>query len=172
MELCQVPDKALEMDICRLMEQYGDGLTRFCYLNLSDYHLAQDAVQETFVKAYRKFQLFRGDCSEMGWLYAIALNCCRDIRRRTWFRYERGPSIEELPEPSEEFKAYDDTLITEVMKLPLKYREIILLYYFQGISLHEVALMLSVNESTLSTRLKRAREKLKSKLEGWYFDEE
>lgn len=172
MELCQVPDKAREADVIQLMEQHGDGLLRFCYLNLGDLHLAQDAVQETFLKAYRKFHTFRGDCSEMSWLCAIAINCCRDIRRSKWFRNESGRSLEELPETGEEFKANDDTLINEVMNLPRKYREVILLHYYQGISLREIAQIQSINESTLSTRLKRAREKLKSKLEGWYFDEE
>ncbi|MHC1786463.1 MAG: sigma-70 family RNA polymerase sigma factor [Christensenellales bacterium] len=172
MALCQVPDKAQEADISRLMEQHGDGLLRFCYLNLGDFHLAQDAVQETFVKAYRKFDAFRGDCSEMSWLCAIAINCCCDIRRSRWFRHESGRSLEELPETSEEFKTNDDTLIHEVMSLPRKYREVILLHYYQGISLREIAQTQSINESTLSTRLKRARNKLRSKLEGWYFDEE
>ena len=172
MELCQVPDKVQEADVIRLMEQHGDGLLRFCYLNLGDLHLAQDAVQETFVKAHRNYHTFRGECNEMSWLCAIAINCCRDIRRSKWFRNESGRSLEELPETGEEFKANDDTLINEVMNLPRKYREVILLHYYQGISLREIAQIQSINESTLSTRLKRAREKLKSKLEGWYFDEE
>ena len=172
MELCQVPDKAREADVIRLMEQHGDGLLRFCYLNLGDLHLAQDAVQETFLKAYRKFHTFRGDCSEMSWLCAIAINCCRDIRRSKWVHYESGRSLEELPETGEEFKANDDTLINEVMNLPRKYREVILLHYYQEISLREIAQTQSINESTLSTRLKRAREKLRNKLDGWYFDEE
>lgn len=172
MELCQVPDKAREADISRLMEQHGNGLLRFCYLNLGDLHLAEDAVQETFVKAYRKLDAFRGDCSEMSWLCAIAINCCRDIRRSAWFRHESGRSLEELPETGEEFTPRDDTLISEVMNLPRKYREVILLHYYQGISLREIAQTQSINESTLSSRLKRARNKLKNKLEGWYFDEE
>lgn len=172
MELCQVPDKAQEADISRLMEQHGDSLLRFCYLNLGDLQLAEDAVQEAFVKAYRKYHTFRGDCGEMSWLCAIAINCCRDIRRRRWFRNESGRSLEELPEIGEEFKVQDDTLINEVMNLPRKYREIILLHYYQGIGLHEIAQTHSISESTLSTRLKRAREKLRNKLEGWYFDEE
>ncbi|NLA52947.1 MAG: sigma-70 family RNA polymerase sigma factor [Clostridiales bacterium] len=172
MELCQVPDKAQEANISRLMEQHGDGLLRFCYLNLGDVQLAEDAVQETFVKAYQKYHTFRADCSEMSWLCAIAVNCCRDIRRSTWFRHESGRSIEELPETGVEWKDYDDTLLNEVMNLPGKYREVILLHYFQGISLREISQTLSVNESTLSSRLKRARKKLRSKLEGWYFNEE
>lgn len=86
MELCQVPDKAQEADINRLMDQHGDGLLRFCYLNLGDLHLAQDAAQEAFVKAHRNYHTFRGECSEMSWLCAIAINCCRDIRRSNSYR--------------------------------------------------------------------------------------
>jgi|LFRM01.2.fsa_nt_gb RNA polymerase sigma-70 factor (ECF subfamily) len=172
MELCQVPDKAREADICRLMEQYGNRLLRFCYLNMGDVQLAEDAVQETFIKAYSKYHTFRGDCSEISWLCAVAINCCRDIRRSAWFRHESGRSLEELPEAGEQFTPPDDTLIREVMNLPRKYREVILLHYYQGISLREIAQTQSISESTLSTRLKRAREKLRNKLEGWYFDEE
>ena len=53
----------------------------------------------------------------MSWLCAIAINCCRDIRRRRWLRNESGRSLEELPEIGKEFKAHDDTLINEVMNL-------------------------------------------------------
>ncbi len=172
MELCQVPDKVQEADISRLMDQYGDGLLRFSLLNIGDLHLAEDALQETFVKAYRKYHGFRGDCSEMSWLCAIAVNCCHDIRRSKWFRHESGRSLEELPETGAEPETNDDTLIREVMNLPRKYREVILLHYYQGIPLREIAQTQSISESTLSTRLKRARNKLRNKLEGWYFNEE
>lgn len=172
MELCQVPDKAQEADICRLMEQHGNELLRFCYLNLGDFQLAEDAVQETFLKTYRKYHTFHGDCSEKSWLFTIAVNCCRDIRRSKWFRYESSHLSENLPEIVMNPTASDNTLLHEVMSLPRKYREVILLHYYQGISLREIAQTQSTNESTLSTRLKRARKKLRSKLEGWYFDEE
>ena len=60
MDLCQVPDKAQEADIRRLMEQHGDSLLRFCYLNLGDLQLAEDTVQEAFIKAYRSIIPFEG----------------------------------------------------------------------------------------------------------------
>ena len=55
-------------DLDRLMEEYGSSLLRMCALILKDADLAQDAVQETFIKAYRRFDNYRGDCSEKTWL--------------------------------------------------------------------------------------------------------
>jgi len=173
MELCQVPDRAGAADVSRLFAEHGNALLRFCYLQLGDAHLAQDAVQETFLRAHRRRASFRGECGEKTWLTAIALNCCRDIRRRAWFRRERfSPALSDLPEPSEPFDPGDDTVITQVMALPLKYREAILLHYYQGLSVRDIALATGTSENTWSTRLRRARSILKNKLERWYFDEE
>ena len=54
--------------LVRLVEQYQTDLLRLCYIQLHDTALAEDAVQETFIKAYRSFPSFRGDCSEKTWL--------------------------------------------------------------------------------------------------------
>lgn len=58
----------------RMMTQYGDALFRMCCLHLRDEALAEDAVQETFLKAYRRMDSFRGDCREQSWLMGIAIN--------------------------------------------------------------------------------------------------
>lgn len=58
----------------RMMGQYGDALLRMCCLHLRDAALAEDAVQETFLRAYRRMDGFRGDCSEQTWLMGIAIN--------------------------------------------------------------------------------------------------
>lgn len=65
--------------LVRLVEQYQTDLLRLCYIQLHDTALAEDAVQETFIKAYRSFPSFRGDCSEKTWLMRIAVNTCRDM---------------------------------------------------------------------------------------------
>ena len=173
MELCKVPGKAQEADISLLVERHGDTLLRFCYLYLHDLQLAEDAVQETYLKAYRSFHTFRGESSEITWLVAIALNCCRSLTRKAWFQKEdRQTDLDLLPQASAPFDPVDDTVIKEVMKLSPKYREVILLHYYQGLKLREIAGIMSLPEATLSTRLKRARAKLKDKLERWYFDED
>ena len=81
-------------DLDRLMTQYGTSLLRLCYMYLKDYQLAQDAVQETFVKVYLKYSLFRAEASEKTWITRISMNVCRDMMRKRAYR-ERG---EEIPE--------------------------------------------------------------------------
>ena len=71
----------------KLMEEYGTQLLRMCAVYLRDVDLAQDAVQDTFIKAYRHLPAFRGECSVKSWLMGIAINTCRDYLRTAWFRH-------------------------------------------------------------------------------------
>jgi RNA polymerase sigma-70 factor (ECF subfamily) len=77
------------MRIEELIDLYGDGILRLCILYLGDRHLAEDAFQETFVKAWKKRDDFRGDSSVKTWLTRIAINTCRDLLRSGWFRTMR-----------------------------------------------------------------------------------
>lgn len=72
-------DSRSELD--RLMEQYGSSFLRMSALYLKDASLAQDAVQETFLKAYRHLGDYRGESSEKTWLTTICVNTCRDMLR-------------------------------------------------------------------------------------------
>lgn len=65
----------------RLMEEYGTGLLRLCALQLGDAALAEDAAQETLLRAWRRYGTFRGEAAERTWITAIALNVCRDLLR-------------------------------------------------------------------------------------------
>lgn len=60
--------------LTRLMREHGDAIFRMCCLHLKDVQLAEDAAQETFLKAYRHLGSFRRDCSEKTWLTGIAIN--------------------------------------------------------------------------------------------------
>ena len=71
----------------RMMEQYGNDLLRICCVYLKDASMAEDAVQETFVKAYKGYHPFRADADEKTWLMRIAINTCKDIRRSAYFRH-------------------------------------------------------------------------------------
>lgn len=70
----------------RLMNTYGDELLRMCFLYLKDYQLAEDAVQDTFLKAMKSYQFFQHQSSEKTWLTRIAINCCKNVIRTRWFR--------------------------------------------------------------------------------------
>ena len=87
MEVVKGPDNIREEELLRLMAQYKNDLMRMALAFLKDEALAEDAVQETFFKAYHALTAFRGDSSEKTWLMRIAINVCRNIRRDAWFRF-------------------------------------------------------------------------------------
>ena len=153
-----------------LMRQHGSRLLRLCAMNLRDASLAQDAVQDTFLKAFRQFHRFRGDADALTWLTAIAINVCRDYRRTAWFRHV-DRRMDDLPEQAANFPFPDNTVITEVMNLPDKYREVILLRYYQDMKQKEVAAALHLSERAVRQRLHKANAILRERLKEWYEDE-
>lgn len=69
----------------KFMSDYGDTIFRMCFLYLKDYQLAEDATQETFIKALTSYEKFEHNSSEKTWLIRIAINCCKNIMRTHWF---------------------------------------------------------------------------------------
>lgn len=163
-------DSRLELE--RLMEQYGSGLLRMCALYLKDAALAQDAVQETFLKAYRHWKDYRGEAAERTWLTSIARNVCRDLLRTAWFRHQdRRMDVDSLLEQPAAFVFPDNTVLTEVMRLPVKYREVVLLRYYEGLKLKEIVAVLRLSNGRVRSRLKQANAILKRRLKEWYDEE-
>ena len=172
-----------KVDLEAWMNDYGTNLLRMCFLYLKDVQMAEDAVQETMVNAYFKYEDFKNQASVKTWLTRIAINRCKDYRRSMWFRHVSCVEPAELvgtepqwdlgDEVSEEAETNQKNmdLIKAVMKLPVKYREVVLLYYYQELSTKETAGVLDVPESTVSTRLRRAKQALKKELGGWQNDE-
>lgn len=162
-------DKRTQLE--RLMTQYGSNLLRMSALYLKDADLAQDAVQETFLKAYRHLSDYRGDASEKTWLTAICINVCRDLQKSAWFRHRSSVALDSLREGAADFTFPDNTVLTEVMNLPVKHREVVLLRYYEGLKLKEVASALHLSEGKVRARLKQAGNILRGRLKEWYDDE-
>ena len=142
------------------VEAYQKTLLNLCCMILKDYALAEDAVQETFIKAYRSCESFRGQCSIKTWLTKIAVNTCRDMKKSSWFLHvNRSFSPIILPDtPS----SSDDTLdlADAMLKLSDRHRVVVLLYYDQEMTMQEIADVLGLSLSAVSKRLKKALEKL------------
>ena len=129
----------------------------------------EDALQEALLKAYRAHGQRQG--SERAWLHRIVVNSCHDIRRKAWFQREAQVDwLADVPDPSNPYAQADDTLTRAVLRLAPKYREPILLHYFQGLKVAEAAQALQLPQSTVLTRLRRARLQLKDALKEWYED--
>lgn len=157
------PDSAQDQRFRNWVIQYQGMLLKTCYLYLHDAALAEDAVQETFIKAYRGMEHFHGECADRTWLTRIAINTCRDMLRDSWFqRIDRKVTPEELPERAAPDHTENILLAVEVMNLPQKLREVVILYYYQNMEAIEIANVLHISQPAVSMRLKRAREKLRA----------
>lgn len=153
--------------ISRMIRAHQTSMLRLCYAILHDRTMAEDAVQETFLKAYRSLGSFRGDAQEKTWLTRIAINVCRDMRRSAWFRLvDRRITPEMLPEPAVEASAEDGEVTAAVMNLPLRMREVVVLYYYQELNSTEIAEALHISHQAVSDRLGRARKRLRTVLEN------
>ena len=94
-------------DMERLMDRYGDRMLRLCCMYLNDEHMAQDAVQDSFLKIYRNAQTFETPEMEKSWVMRVAINTCKDYLRSAWKR--RVNLMEQLPEvPAPETVPRDD----------------------------------------------------------------
>ena len=128
----------------------------------------EDAVQDTMLKAWRGLDRFEARASEKTWLTAIAVNVCRDYRRLYWYRkrLDSEELLEQIAAPPDA-EPQDDEVLRQVLALAPKYREPVLLYYWQELTEQEIAGLLKEKENTVSTRLRRARAQLREKLRGW-----
>lgn len=154
-------DPGREQELIRLMDEYGGMLMNLCAVTLRDASLAQDAVQETFIKAYRYMETTSMIHSERAWLIRIAVNTCRDMMRTAWFRHvDRKTTLDQLPEAIAP-QTQDSDILQNVRSLPVKERQVILLYYWQSMSAEEVGTALGIDRATVYRRLERGRKKLK-----------
>lgn len=164
------PDRNQRLE--QLVDRYQEQVMRMCFLYLCDKTLAEDAMQETFLKVYRALDTFRREASEKTWIMRIAIRTCYDMNHSGWFRvFNRQVTPDMVPETAVPFEESDDELMNAVIRLPIRLREVILLYYYQHMNVNETAEALGISQSSVSGRLKRGRERLKAMMEGSEFDE-
>ena len=167
MEVIKGPEDLREFRLMQLMERHEKDVLRLCIVYLRDLTMAEDAVQETFLKAYRALADFRGESSEKTWLTRIAVNTCKDMRRSAWYRYvDRRVSLDGLPEPVQPASQESVELTMCIMALPRREMEAVMLYYYQGMTLEEIAFALGITSPAVSARLKKGRERLRTMLKG------
>lgn len=156
-----------------LFLSHGTRLLQLAALYLGDLALAEDAVQETYLKVIRGYGRFQRQGELTTWATRILINTCKDIRRAGWFRrLLSSQPLDTLPEPAAPMPETDQGVVDAVMALPARYREALLLHYWQGMDARQISLALGISENAVYTRLSRARAMLKPILEGGYEDEQ
>ncbi len=160
----------------RIVARHQDAIFRYVRSRVVDFHEAQDVAARVFEEAYRSLAGFRRDTENFrGWLFGIAGNLCTDWRRD---RRNRNSSLIKLfgdlgSQPDSTVVRRDgeddearEPLRRAIASLPLKYREVVVLWGVSGLTLPEVARTLAISEATARKRLSRARQMLKLRLPG------
>ncbi|MCM1064275.1 MAG: RNA polymerase sigma factor [Eubacterium sp.] len=164
----------------QLVEKYYDDVFRYCYYQTGSEHTAYDCTQETFYHLMRFLDNYRERNHFKAYLIRIASNVCRDYFRKSSRRTVREVSYSQWEDPAEppqkpaetppltpgaEQEALLRLSVREgLMRLPESQREVIVLYYYQGYKLREIASLTGVPLSTVKTRLYAGTEKLKEYL--------
>ena len=137
---------------------------RVCFAFLKNASDAEDCTEDTFVRAMTAEVSFQNERHERSWLTTIAMNLCKD-RLKHWWNKKTSPLEEELEQPAPEQE--DLSAVTAaVQALPVKYKEVVWLYYYEGYSTDEIAAMLHRPPSTVRNQLRDVRIKLKESLGG------
>lgn len=147
----------------RLARAHGDAIFRVAFHALGNRADAEDVSQTVLLKLYQTDKSFAGDDHAKHWLIRVTVNECRKLLRTPWRK--RILPLEDYDGPSPVPEDHSDVLAA-VMALEPKYRLCVYLYYYEGYAVREVARALDAKESTVQTRLARAREQLKQTLSG------
>ena len=134
------------------------------YFYLGDRGKAEDVCHDAFVSLFvNRPALEPGH--EKTWLLKVAMNRCRDIWRSAWVRrvISGSPAFEMIPAPDTLGKHMEKAEVLQaVHSLPADFREIFILYYYQGYGISEISGILKLPEGTISSRLSRGRKKLEA----------
>lgn len=153
-------NKKSKSDISRVLQIYGNMLYRTAYLLLGNPHDVQDVLQEVLLRYMEKAPVFASSEHEKAWLLRVTSNCCKDcLRFRIRHSYINLEQIQEFfPAPE------NRQLVQELYALPAKWKTVLLLHYFEGYPVKEIAEITGLSENAVKKRLQRAREALKLNL--------
>jgi RNA polymerase sigma-70 factor, ECF subfamily len=181
----RVSEVATARELERQLEQYRGELTAYCYRMLASPFEAEDAVQETFLRAWRGFERFEGRAALRSWLYRIASNVCLDLlsgRERRARPMDLGPAgvpieanlntlpevtwIQPTPTDPEEIAVSRETIrlafVAALQHLPARQRAVLILCEVLRWKASEVAELLETSVASVNSALQRARATLET----------
>lgn len=146
----------------RLVSDYSDMILRLGYSILNSVQDAQDICQEVLLKRMAFAETFPTSAQERAWMVRVTVNACKNLRRSFWHRHTVG-----LDQAAEQpvFQPEPDGVLEQVQQLPVRDREVLVLYYYMGYHTEEIAGLLGVRPEAVRARMSRARRRLKAELE-------
>lgn len=160
-----------------IIADHGDYLLRVAYLYVKNRATAEDIVQDVFIAFYEKREQYRGEASLRTYLVKMIVNRSHDYlrswthKRMVLFEKIIGKVTNASPERALLKKVEKQELVEALFTLSINYREVLILYYYQEMSTVEIADLLDCPESTIRTRLQRARKQLENRMIDYEWEE-
>ena len=149
------------MSIDTVFDKYCNTVYRLAYARVGNKFDAEDILQTVFLKLCKVNICFNDEEHLKAWLLKVTINCSKN-QLKSAFAKLCEPLNDTITAPTHEVSE----VYSKVANLPLKYRTVVYLHYFEGYSCCEIATLTRSNEATVKTRLKRARERLQITLKG------
>jgi RNA polymerase sigma-70 factor (ECF subfamily) len=154
-------EKMTREQLIETVENYRATVFRIAYGYTGNFEDSEDISQDVFLKLYESGKTFKDEEHKKAWLIRVAVNASKSLLRTAWKKRSRRG---ETPIP-EDKPYYDDVADRElfdcVARLPEKYRTVVYLHYYEDYPTAEVARLMGISQSAVTTRLSRAREELK-----------
>ena len=152
-------------DAAAFVQRYAQMILRLCFTYSLGRADAEDVCQNVFLKLLQCDRRFADEGETRAFIIRMTINECKDALKSGWRR--RTVPLDELIErEATGLPAQDSDVLAAVQRLPLKYREAVYLYYYEGYNTEEIAALAGVKPAAVRQRLARAREKLRKELEG------
>ncbi|WP_434751144.1 RNA polymerase sigma factor [Paenibacillus amylolyticus] len=150
-------------EVTNIYDTYADTLFRIAMIHLGRREDAEEATQDTFIKWMEKAPAFNDAEHQKAWLIRVITNHCKSLLRKGWRKREdKLEAVEHITLDNPE----DQALIELVLTLPVKYRSVVHLYYYEDYAVRDISKILEISESAVKMRLQRGRQLLKLELEG------
>lgn len=153
-----------------LYDKYSNDCLRLAFSFTKNIFDAEDIVQTVFIKLYKKIKKVDNHDFNKNWLLKVTANECKNNFKLVWRRKVILNDEIILMEEDLNYFLKNDDLSEEILKLSLKYRNVIYLHYYEGYKIDEIADILSMKSSSVKTLLSRGREKLKKTLREDFYE--
>ncbi len=150
-----------EMNLQRLYEELLPSVYRAAYTYLKNRSDSEDAAQEAFLRLARCTRSFESERQVKAWMIVTVSNICKDMLRK---RHRQDLNLDALAEQAAP-RTEQSRLLDMILKLPVNFKTVIYLYYYEGYSVKEIAAAMGRSEGTVKSWLYRARHQLKKALE-------
>ncbi len=150
-------------DILAIYDRNVDTVYRVCYSYMKNAQDAEDLTQETFLRLMAKAPALENPLHEKAWLIVTASNLCKDMLKKWW---RSNADIDDYQDLAMEDLQMDNPVMEAILALPRDHKTAVYMFYYEGYSTAEIARYENCSESTVRSRLFRARKQLLTMLGG------